>query len=341
MSWEDFESTQRWMQRLSARRKGAKSTKDLFLYYLSEFCKFTKKNPDELITQRRENQKSDDEVVQRRIEEQVEAFSIYVRKNLGRVKGEDAAPNTVSTAVAAVRSFFRYNYKPLVEVAVPSPYPVRQNKIPQPEELRALVESCKDKLLKAWILCQGTSGISNIDLLKLEFRSKWCHSVDFGFIGEQLKKGIEPLHIHIVREKTAASGLGWYDTFIGTHGCEALNEFVDFSRSRLFNVSNRSIETKIRDLGIAAEIATPEAPIRPYSLRKYFETRLQFAKVTETFIDYMMGHSLGKVKGAYAVPAPVELRQFYVEHYRFLNPFQKTPKTLGSGLIKGKIINRC
>ncbi len=325
MSWEDFQSTQRWIQRLAAKRKGAKSTKDIFLYYLSEFCKFTKKNPDELIVQRRENLKSDDEFIRRRIEEQVEAFSLFVKKNLGRVKGEDAAPNTVSSAVAAVRSFFRYNYMPLVEVAVPSPYPIRQNKVPMPEELRVLVESCKkeDKLLKAWILCQGMSGMSNVDLLNLEFKSKWCHSIDFGYIGEQLRKGLDILHIHIIREKTAASGLGFYDTFIGKHGTEALNEFVDFSKERLFNISNRAIEIKIHDLGITAGVTTEEAPIRPYSLRKYFETRLRFAKVDPVLIDYMMGHSIGKVKGAYTVPAPTELKLLYFQHYRFLNPFGK------------------
>jgi len=315
LSWQDFESTRRWMNRLEARRKGSSSTQRVFLYYLARFCQFAKKNPDHLITERKQHLKADDESMRRKHEEQVEKFSTNLRQ-------KNASPNTVATAVAAVCSFYKANYMPLVEVSVPAPYPVRQAKVPTPKELRAMVEICddeKDILAKAWILCQAESGMANIDLHKLELRSKSCHSAEFGYIGSQLKDGTVPLHIHIIREKTMASGLGWYDSFFGERAVEALNDHVDFSKPRLFDFSDRTIQLKLREISMKAGIATEKVPIRPYDLRKYFNTCLKLAGMNETIVEYMMGHSLGRVKGAYFVPPVVELRKVYSRYYPYVS----------------------
>lgn len=207
MNSQDFESTKRWINRLNARHKSSKSTRRVFCHYLALFCRFVKMNQDQLIEERKRHLKSDDEFLRRKHEELAEKFSTMLRER------KKASPNTVATAVAAVRSFYKANYMPLIEVSVPAPYPVRQAKVPTPKELRAMVDVCddeKDILAKAWILCQAESGISNIDLHKLELKSRCCHSAEFGYIGKQLRNGTVPLHIHIVREKTIASGLGWY-----------------------------------------------------------------------------------------------------------------------------------
>jgi len=272
--------------------------------------------PDQLIDERKRHLKSDDEFLRRKHEELAEKFSTMLRDR------EEASPNTVATAVAAVRSFYKANYMPLVEVSVPTPYPIREAKVPTPKELRAMVDICddeKDILTKAWILCQAESGISNIDLHKLELESKWCHSAELGYIGEQLKNGTVPLHIHIVREKTMTSGLGWYDTFLGERACEALKEYVDFSKPCLFDVSDRTIQLKIREISMKAGVGSKEVPVRPYDLRKYFNTRLKLAGLNETICEYFMGHSLGRVKGAYFVPPVMELRKIYTRYYPYIS----------------------
>jgi hypothetical protein len=260
--------------------------------------------------------KSDDEFLRRKHEELVEKFSTMLREN------EKATPNTIATAVAAVRSFYKSNYMPLLDVSVPTPFPLRESKVPTPQELRAICDIAddeKDHLIKAWILCQAESGMSNIDLHKLELESKWCHSTEFGYIREQLKDGTVPLHIHIVREKTMASGLGWYDTFFGKWAVEALKEYVDFSKPRLFDVSDRTIQLKLREISIKAGVGTEKVPVRPYDLRKYLNTRLKLAGMNETLVEYMMGHSLGRVKGAYFVPPVIELRKVYTQYYPYIS----------------------
>jgi len=315
LSWQDFESTRRWMDRLKARRKGSSSTQRVFLYYLARFCQFAKKNPDQITTERKQHLKADDEFMRRKHEELVEKFSTGLRE-------KNASSNTVATAVAAVCSFYRSNYASLIEVSVPTPYPIRQTRVPTPEELRAIVDVCDDEhdaVVKAWLLCQAESGMSNIDIHKLELESRWCRSPEFGYVGEQLKNGTVPLHVHVVREKTIASGLGWYDTFFGKHAVEALKEHVDFSKPRLFNVSDRTIQLKLRKISVKAGIATEEVPVRPYDLRKYFNTRLKLAGVNETLVEYMMGHSLGRVRGAYFVPPVLELRKVYSQYYPYIS----------------------
>jgi len=316
LSWFDFYSIRRWMDKLKAKRKGSLSTQRVFLYYFGRFCHFARMTPDQLIDERKRHLKSDDEFLRRKHEELVEKFSTMLREN------EKATPNTIATAVAAVRSFYKSNYMPLLEVSVPTPFPLRQSKVPTPKELRAMCDIAddeKDHLIKAWILCQAESGMSNIDLHKLELESKRCHSIEFGYIGEQLKNGTVPLHIHIVREKTMTSGLGWYDTFLGERACEALKGYVDFCKPCLFDVSDRTVQLKIRNISLKAGVGTKEVPVRPYDLRKYFNTRLKLAGMNETLVEYMMGHSLGRVKGAYFVPPVIELRKVYTQYYPYIS----------------------
>ena len=86
MNWENFDSTKRWMNKLKARRKGSASTQRVFLYYLARFCQFAKKDPDLLITERKQHLKADDESMMRKHEELVEKFSTSLRE-------KNASPN--------------------------------------------------------------------------------------------------------------------------------------------------------------------------------------------------------------------------------------------------------
>jgi len=37
--------------------------------------------------------------------------------------------------------------------------------------------------------------------------------------------------------------------------------------------------------------------------------------MNETLVEFMLGHSLGRVKGAYFVPPVMELRKVYTQYY--------------------------
>jgi len=99
LSWFDFHSIKRWMNKLVAKGKGSASTQRVFLCYFDRFCNFVRETPDQLIEERKLHLRSDDEFLRRKHEELAEKFSTVLRDR------EKASPNTVATAVAAVRSF--------------------------------------------------------------------------------------------------------------------------------------------------------------------------------------------------------------------------------------------
>jgi len=66
-------------------------------------------------------------------------------------------------------------------------------------------------------------------------------------------------------------------------------------------MSARSIEQQVKAIAIKAKVATKETPITPYSFRKFFNTNLKYAGVNEAIVEMMMGHSIGRVRGAYLV----------------------------------------
>ena len=49
--------------------------------------------------------------------------------------------------------------------------------------------------------------------------------------------------------------------------------------------------------------------------RKYFNTWMKLARLNETLVEYWMGHSLGKVRGAHFIP-PVKESYAYTNWQR-------------------------
>ena len=149
-------------------------------------------------------------------------------------------------------------------------------------------------------------GISLQDMLALKLGDG---SQIYGSIKQQLKKGRVPIHVHIVREKNQFR----YDTFIGEDSIEALNE-TDLGSSRIFPYSDSAIQMAMKALGEGLGWKH----FTPYSLRKWFRTQLALDDMNDAIIEYMMGHSLGKVKEAYLEPPPQKLIGIYEEHYEAL-----------------------
>ena len=302
MSLDQYESVQRWLDRLRAKSAGRKtSTVRVFSHYLRMFCsRIAHKRPDELIAERRFHLKSDDELVRRKHEELVTKFILELQE-------QGASSNTVSTAVGAVRSFYNANYVPLVGLVVPRGIPVRSFRIPNRTELKTVCEAA-DPLTRTWILCQKDCGISIADLLRLSLDTP---SPVYGTVKQQLREGRVPVHLHIVREKTATA----YDTFLGEDAVEALNEWQP-SSSHIFPVIDKTVRNHLRRTSKTAKLGYR---LLPHSIRKYFNTYMKLSGMNESLIEYLMGHSLGEVRGAYFVPPVEELAKVYMEHYHAIS----------------------
>jgi len=286
------------------------------LYWLKVYCKFLKSNPDTLIVDRQRTLKNSEELTRRKHEEFVDSFIIDLRR-------KEKSPNTISTAVGLVRSFYKSSYVELKEVAPIHIYKVRPFRVPMVEDIRKICQIA-DLPTKTWICSQKDSGLANIDLLLL---TRNTLSSEFGTIKTQLKKGIIPVHVEIRRQKTGETT----HTFFGPNTIDALNEFVNF-RSRdplIFTMSVRTVQKRIKKLAIKAKVATEAVPVTPYSLRKFFNTTMKYiAKVPESVVEAWMGHSIGRVRSAYsvvgssdmAVGMPIsKMAETYMEAYQYID----------------------
>jgi len=296
---ESSESVRRLMSSIAARRGGrvSDSTRDTFLWGIRRFCDFAGKDPDELIRERLRDMRSDDVFVRRRHEELVARFAQHLRD-----KGYTS--NTVATAVGAVRSLYRTNYLPLVEVSVPSGRPEREYKVPTREELAAAVKATRNPRLRAFVVVAKDCGMGLQDLLRLGPRDG---SPTFGSIRRQIDEGRVPVHVRMTREKTGVA----YDTFLGDDAVRALRDWVGLSGDRFFAVTRQAIQIGMARLG--RRLGWKQ--FSPHCLRKFFRTQLSLAGVNEAVVEYMMGHSLGRIRGAYLVPPAQELARIYAEHY--------------------------
>ena len=297
------------LKSISVRRGGivSKSTKVTFFVYIKQFCEFCGMTPDELMKERRIQWKSDDMQVQRKHEEKLMDFAIHLRE-----KGRTS--NTASTAVGAVRSLYRCNYMPIIELKFPAGRSVRKYKIPSKEELAQVVGMAHIPWHKAFMVLTKDCGISLQDMLALKLGDG---SAIYGTITQQLKKGQVPIHINIIREKTQFA----YDTFLGEDSVEVLNN--DYPRARmsggmsggekrLFPYAPQTIQDSMNAL---KKKMGWEDTFSPYSLRKWFRTQLTLDDMNDSLIETMMGHSLTRVKAAYFIPPPQKLIEKYEEHY--------------------------
>jgi integrase len=148
-------------------------------------------------------------------------------------------------------------------------------------------------------------------------------SNEYGSIKKQLKKGIAPIHLELRRQKTGEKT----DSFLGPNAIEALQEYLPSGENgRLFRMSMRSIQQKVKALGISAKVATNEVPITSYNLRKFFNTYMKLSGVNESIVERWMGHSIGKVRSAYLITGSGEggqgegipvskMAEIYMDHY--------------------------
>ena len=311
---EVYETIKRWLVKLEAKSRSLdfskSSTKRAGLYWVKRYCNYLQSNPDKLIMERMKELQSTNVAIKRKHEEYIEAFIVHLRKR-------GYSPNTVSTAIGMTRSFYKSNYVGLVEVTSIRPHPVRGSKVPTIKDIKKM---CKiaDIPIKSWILSQFESGLANTDLLSLKLSTM---SSEFGTIKKQLKNGTIPVHVEIRRQKTAERT----DSFFGPNAAEALREYVNLNRrGRIFMLSARSVQQKVKAVGIKSKAATKNRPITPYSLRRAFNTHMKLAGVNEALVERMMGHSIGRVRSAYLVTGsddtitgvPIsKLAKIYMEAY--------------------------
>jgi len=289
-----FESVQRWLSYVAAERFGERaSTNHTYLRFLEEFCRFAGKTPDKLIAERQRESKSEDEMERRKHEEMAMSFVNFL------VQERKLAPGSARLALAAVRSFYKHNYSPLVLRGPRLGWKVRTKRPPTREELRNLVKVASTPLHGAIIIFLSQTGMSISDALQ----------VTYGQVAEQLEAGASPVHLSVLRQKTKVQ----YDTFFGGEASEALKEYltsrpnIDGSEP-LFPIGDRAVDHFLQLASVRAGI---DPTMSAHCLRKFFVTQLKMAGCNESLVEYWVGHKLAGSKEAYFIPSVEGQREVY------------------------------
>ncbi len=280
---------------LKYTKSKSKATLYQYVFGVYRFCQWLGKSPDDIIGEVKGNEKTIDDYINA-----VDAFN-------GDLQAEDLASGTNNNYVKGVKALFRTNGSTLVLPYRIPKYVKFTDRAPKPEELLKIIEIVPIKG-KTVVSILALSGVRIGTLVKLTYRH----------VKQDLEAGVVPVHIHVEADITKGK-YGVYDTFLGAEAIQYLKAYLDMRRkgterippeiltddsplirnecrNTVLPVSGASISTLVHDLlfkaGIIVKGEAKRYPIRPHSLRKYFETQLTRLGIPKDYVDYMMGHAI-------------------------------------------------
>lgn len=299
-----YNSIRRWLDGIEYREAEiSNNTLTLYLHYLNKYCIFMRMNPDEIIDERMRHLQSSNPQIRSKHDAKVREYAKWLREN-------DASPNTISVAVAAVKSFYRYNYGNLV-VKQPRTEVVNIRYVPKREEIARVVNNSKlRRWVRAWIIAQAQSGLSLKEL----------RTIDPKLLLKYIDEYDAPIIIPMYRGKEHVD----FHAVFGHDACAALREYILTKKPKkiLFPYSERAIQLAVRE-----QFEHNGKYVVPHCFRKFFSSTLKtVAKIgdiqglTFQLIEYWMGHKLDRTTKAYFIP-PVEGQRRIYHNVEYLLSF--------------------
>ncbi|MGD0978202.1 MAG: tyrosine-type recombinase/integrase [Candidatus Bathyarchaeia archaeon] len=355
MNLEEFMksgSVQTWLTGLKSS-PDLHSTKYHWAGNLKRFCEWAGKTPDQLIEERKEQLRSEDQRERYSAELKVKAFLDYLTE-------QGKSPNTRKNHFSAIRNFYKRNYYELTFFRGDGP----ENETVQ-EGSRAASKDDINKMLevsnpriRALLLFLKDTGLAEADCAKLKLKDI---NVLEQYDVRPLKEVSEifllepPIPIIVKRKKTKRLTI----TFMGKESLDALKTTLRLRQQGSAELTIRRYDHDEHKLGIGPETLTLESPLfRSYekffqrtnmkvnhlspaaigvivrkaainagcwkegfaahSLRRYFQTNLEMAGTNPNWIKKMMGHALEGSEGPYSRPEVVTLGQAYMKAYSLL-----------------------
>lgn len=293
----------------------ADSTVESYLTVMPAFCQFVGKDLDQIIAERREQLKSDDEGVVRTYERIVVRFYEHQKKQMS----EGAA---YRYAASTVRGFFSRNYVGLKfrRGDMRAPRTEKHDYIPTVGEVKEICDAA-DVRDRAMIIMPLQTGMAPVDLVGLKHAdfARALKSDEFpqslGWL--QRNKSREDFHPFLFRDSAIAlkrylqkrkNDLEKVNSERRRKGQEPKGDspylFVDRLGEQL---SERNVNDAFTKAAKRTGIEVPPGKhLRVYSLRSIFETQMGNAGLPQTWIDMMMGHVVGGSRGKYAKPSEAD-----------------------------------
>lgn len=312
---------------------------------LERFCEWIGKTPDELVAERKEALRSDDERLKHQAEVDVKRFLRYLEEQ------RRLSPSTCRNYFMGIRNFYKRNYLELQFFRRDGP---RQGSTVQKgtraaskDDIRKMMEVSNPRV-RALILFIKDTGLSESDVVKLKLKDLGIKSMSNIFSLDT------PIPLILTRKKTGRRTI----TFIGKEAYEALKvtlkiRQVGTPEMRIVRYGKKEIKK-----GVEPETLTLDSPLfRSYhkqltgkaevkhltphalsslvrkaakvagvwqkgfsahSLRRFFQTNLEISGLQHNWIKKMMGHALGGSEAPYSQPEIDTLKMAYEKSYPYL-----------------------
>ena len=306
-----FESVDKALRHYRRRVKSEKTRRNL-LDSLNALCRFTGKNPDELV-------KLD-----------VKEASEFVQAFLDDLADKGRSVRYVNVTLAYIKTFFRVNgFEKDREIRVeryfqPSRYRKRPEYVPTSEEIERMAIAAGSKRNKALILMLYTTGL----------RISTLRALTVGDIIEELESGLNVIKIPVYPEmknripEACKGGIPYY-TFASAEAVEALRDYLEERKKKygglennepLFCSDTTNVPVEVRRktpvmrkaIQQIVKRAARKAGIKrwrdvtPHCLRKAFESALRNNGLDVKDQEFLMGHILPGSQDAYYDYSKVE-----------------------------------
>jgi len=318
----------------------AKETKKVYLIALNTYCKYRGLNPKQLIDEIEEDRKKPRRE-RGEVEFKLKEFHEWLLNEKDKMMGgwkprkvgkKGLSPKRANMIVNTVRSFYKINGFPVLNLRLPKAPPLKKNhKLTlRAEHVKKLVDHSPTIRDKAIILMLFQSGMDISTLI----------SLNYGDVARGLENDECPLAIHVVRKKAGIE----YTTFIGRDAIDALKAYLNKRRQKqgeikydepLFvkereikgdkRITRNAIDKMLKQVAVLSGVVSKEEmeradmnPCRPHALRGAFSTIMKLQGVNNEIVEYWMGHAI-PYESAYMIPQEEELRRIYAEHEEALS----------------------
>jgi len=304
INWvRSFKAGQRWLNSVLSSGIGSEGSEKVYARNLKIFCDIVKKNPDELIQERLEQLKSDNELDKYAAEEQLQAVYLKI-KNAGK-------PGVARMVWMAVKSFYKHNRVPL---QLQTPKWITVPPKPVTFEDFKLVYKAAAPNKKVWLAILKDTGMSREDAIRLTY----------GDIKEEFEAGHEFITLNVIRRKEAVR----YTTFLGPDSVQAIKDWFKILEKKGVKITEKTPLITARN---GKPLKNPEyltneirryskkfgVIITPHRIRKMFATLMAMQGIHPVILKHWMGHKIFRtdVESRYILPPVPEQKRLYMQAY--------------------------
>ena len=283
-----FDVVQAWIDNVAYSHSKSACTEYNYRAALKRFCGFIESSPEQIVA---DYQTSNDKEFRRR-------YAEYLRALIGHMTKNGFTSATISVAVSAARSFFKYNDLPLGFVPIGKNRVIFHNRDIKKEEIAEILRKSKPRD-RAFFCMMAQTGLRPSTIANLRLKH----------VEPEFSKGFNPCKIDVPAE-LSKGGFGSYLTFMSDETIKHLKDYLGI-RGKLgpedYLFTCEGIDKKLNVKSMAGlffravdklgltdleqKAAGKPRNVRLYCLRKFF--RKYAGQAGSDFVNFWMGHTLG------------------------------------------------